>query len=91
MKFSKELIQKQNANIAFATTNYHVFRSGILAGQAGVKTDGLGAKTKWYFWPNAMLREVAGVFARQSKFQWLFLICIIILAGLIGYGYSLTF
>lgn len=30
MKFSKELINNDKAKIAFSTTNYHVFRSGIL-------------------------------------------------------------
>ena len=93
MKFSKKLIdaRTENASIAYSTTNYHVFRSGFLAQEAGVKADGIGAHTKWYFWPNAMIREVVGVFARQSKAQWLFTIGLILLAGLAGYAYMLVY
>lgn len=93
MKFSKALIdaRTENASIAYSTTNYHVFRSGFLAHEAGVKADGIGAHTKWYFWPNAMIREVVGVFARQSKGQWLFTVALILLAGLAGYAYMLVY
>ncbi len=93
MKFSKALIDErtENASIAYSTTNYHVFRSGFLAHEAGVKADGIGAHTKWYFWPNAMIREVVGVFARQSVAQWLFIIALILLAGLAGYAYMLVY
>ena len=83
-------IQK-NAFIAYATTNYHVCRSGLLAQEVGVKADGIGARTRWYFWPNAIIREVVGIFARQSKSQWLFIIGLILLAGLAGYGYTLIY
>ena len=93
MKFSKALIDAhtENASIAYSTTNYHVFRSGLLAQEVGVKADGIGARTKWYFWPNAMIREVVGVFARQSKGQWLFIIGLILLSGLAGYAYTLIY
>lgn len=67
MKFSKELIGNSNANVAFSTTNYHVFRSGIFAGQAGLKAEGMGSKTKWYFWPNAFIREFVGLLVSQKK------------------------
>lgn len=91
MKFSKKIIdaRTENASIAYSTTNYHVFRSGFLAQAAGVKADGIGARTKWYFWPNAMIREVVGVFAKQSVSQWLFTIGLILLSGLAGYAYTL--
>lgn len=49
MKFSKALISDSSAKVAFSTTNYHVFRSGIFANQAGLKAEGMGSKTKWYF------------------------------------------
>lgn len=93
MKFSKALIdaRTENASICYSTTNYHVFRSGLLAQEVGVKADGIGARTKWYFWPNAMIREVVGVFSRQSKLQWLFTIGLILLSGLIGYAYALIY
>lgn len=90
MAFSKKLIdtRSENASIACSTTNYHVFRSGLLAQTVGVKADGIGARTKWYFWPNAMIREVVGIFSRQSKGQWLFIIGLILFSGLAGYAYT---
>lgn len=93
MMFSKKLIdaRTENASIAYSTTNYHVFRSGLLAQEAGVKADGIGARTKWYFWPNAMIREVVGIFSRQSIGQWLFIIGLILLSGLAGYIYALIY
>lgn len=93
MRFSKELIdaRTENAGIAYSTTNYHVFRSGLLAQEAGVKAEGIGARTKWYFWPNAMIREVVGIFSRQSRSQWLFIAGLILLSGLIGYAYTLIY
>lgn len=67
MKFSKELIADSNAKVVFSTTNYHVFRSGILSNQAGLKAEGMGSKTKWYFWPNAFIREFIGLLVSQKK------------------------
>ena len=42
------------------TTAYHVFRALLLAKQQGIKCVGYGAKTKWYFTLNALLREFVG-------------------------------
>lgn len=69
MRLSKALIeaQKQDAKVIFSTTNYHVFRSGILANDAGLKADGIASKTKWYFWPNAQIREFVGLLVRGWK------------------------
>ncbi len=69
MKFSKEIADshKKDANILFSTTNYHVFRSGIYSARAGMRADGIGAKTKWYFWPNAQMREFIGMLVNEWK------------------------
>ncbi len=63
MKFSKEIIDKINPDgkVAYATTNYHVFRSGLHARRAKMRAVGMGAKTRWYFWPNASVREFVGL------------------------------
>ena len=63
MRFSKEKIWQVNpeGKIAFSTTNYHVFRSGLYARRVKMKAQGMGAKTKWYFWPNAAVREFVGL------------------------------
>ena len=66
MEFSKKLIEsrtsdKNDVKVAFSTTNYHVFRSGVWAGLAGLNAEGMGSKTKWWFWPNAFIRECVGL------------------------------
>ena len=54
--------------IAFATTNYHVFRSGILAREQGIPAEGIGSRTHSYFWINAFVREfIATVYAEWKK------------------------
>ncbi len=85
MKFSKALIEKENkdAKVVFCTTNYHVFRSGIFAINVGLKPDGIGSKTKWYFWPNAFVREyLAMLYTRKKRFIptiiIMFLFCLLI-------------
>ena len=63
MKFSKEKIMAVNpdAKVAFSTTNYHVFRSGMMARRVKLRAQGMGSRTKWYFWPNAAVREFVGL------------------------------
>ena len=75
MKFSKEKIMETGAagNIAFATTNYHVFRSGLCARRVKMRALGVGAKTKWYFWPNAWVREFVGLLTEHRGKQALVL------------------
>ena len=73
MQFSKAVIEQSleapadidSAKIAFATTNYHVFRGYILAAKNGYTAKGISAKTKWYFFPNAFIREFIGLLADQ--------------------------
>ena len=69
MEFSRAIIERKmpGAKVAFSTTNYHVFRSGILAKKAGLDAQGMGAETKWYFWPNAFIREFVGLLATERK------------------------
>ena len=71
MLFSKEKIQDVNPDgkTAFATTNYHVFRSGLCARRAGMRAVGMGAKTTWYFWPNAAVREFVGLLTEHKGKQ----------------------
>ena len=71
MRFSRLLIEERdkNAKVVFSTTNYHVFRSGVISRQAGFEPDGIGAPTKWYFWPNASVREFIGLLTENRKKQ----------------------
>ena len=70
-KYSFELIRKYHGsdffNIAFSTTNYHVFRSGMLAHDLGMRVEGIGSKTKRYDWINAFVREYIATVATKWK------------------------
>ena len=69
IKFSKELIDSKNPNakIAFSTTNYHVYRAGAIAQEQGINVEGIGAKTKTYFWINAFIREFIATIVTNIK------------------------
>lgn len=62
--------------VAYATSNYHVLRSGCISREAddGFAPEGVGAPTKWYFWPNAFVREMLGmvVYMRRPLLVLLF-------------------
>ena len=61
----------------FATTNYHVFRSGVWAANAGLRAEGIGGKTKWWFWPNAFMRECMGLLRQRWKMELSLLLALI--------------
>jgi len=89
MKFSKNKIDEinKNAKISFSTTNYHVFRSGVIANEQGIDCEGMGSKTKWYFYTNALIREfIANLVQERKKHIALLLIINISLIALILIG-----
>jgi vancomycin permeability regulator SanA len=69
MEYSKAIIQETEpgGRAVFATTNYHVFRSGLWASLAGLPAEGIGSRTKWWYWPNAFMREVVGLLKKRWK------------------------
>lgn len=69
IKFSNEIISKEmeDAKICFSTTNYHVLRAGIIASNQNIKVEGIGAKTKAYFWINAFIREFIATLVSERK------------------------
>ena len=85
MSFSKEKIEEREkekgadepANTIFVTTNYHVFRSGVWANLAGLPAEGLGSKTKWWFWPNAFIRECVGLLVNRIRIEIIWLIILV--------------
>ena len=84
MKFSRKKILEADpegkGKTAFSTNGYHVFRSGILAGQAGLKAEGMGAGTRWYFWPNAAVREFIGILTEHRRQQAVIFICMALIS-----------
>ncbi len=71
MKFSEPMIHgmKPDAEVIFATSSFHVFRSGVYASQVGLNAAGIGSRTRWYFWPNAFMREVLGLLVAYWKYE----------------------
>lgn len=66
---SNEIIKRtiKNAKIAFCTTNYHVLRAGIIANSQNIDVEGIGAKTKSYYWINAFIREFVATLVSEKK------------------------
>lgn len=95
MRYSKKAILKnlskksinslEDVKIAFATSDYHVFRSGIIASKNGLKVEGVGSKTRWYFYINAAVREFVANIASEWRVHLLnVLVLNLIMGGLIA-------
>ena len=85
--FSRRLMEDTEAKTAFFTTKYHVFRSGIWARRAGFNRTQIqseGADTRWYFWPNAFIREFIGLLSSHVLKQ------VLICGGLVILEVALT-
>ena len=86
-KYSFELIRKFHGsdffNVVFSTTNYHVFRSGMLAYKLGYRVEGIGSKTKSYYWINAFIREYIATIVKEKKTHILMSV-VLVLINLIG-------
>ena len=82
IKFSYNLIKnkKDKANIIVSTTNYHIFRAGIIATKQNIPVECIGAKTKTYFWINAFIREFIATIYSEKKKHILVISLIIIIA-----------
>ena len=65
LRIIKKRIKKPR--IAFSTTNYHVFRAGIIANKIYDNVEGIGAKTKSYYWINAFIREFIATIVSEKK------------------------
>ena len=59
----------EEPRVAFSTTKYHVFRSGLKARRVKLRALGMGSRTKWYFWPNAAVRDFVGLLTEHRRTQ----------------------
>ena len=82
IQFSNSIINSKipNAKIAYSTTNYHVFRAGCIASSQNINIEGIGAKTKSYFWINAFIREFIATLFSEKKKHITIMCCILIIA-----------
>ena len=79
-------------SVSFATTNYHVFRSVVIANEQGLECEGMGIKTKWYFYTNALIREFIANLVQERKSHFILLLLInlsLIVLIIIGRHYNL--
>ncbi|MDL2294791.1 YdcF family protein [Ruminococcaceae bacterium OttesenSCG-928-D13] len=94
MLYSKEVIERDRAarglaetpyKAIFATSGYHILRSGMLARKVGLAAVGIAGRTALYYRPTALLREYVAYVKMRLK-------PLLIIAGLIflaGTGMSL--
>ncbi|MCI6272668.1 MAG: YdcF family protein [Erysipelotrichaceae bacterium] len=87
MLFSKTIINDENAKVVFSTNNFHVYRAGIYAKKAKLNAKGIGSKTKFYYWYNAIIREYIAVMVIYKKFN---VICLSLLLFAFGILYFFT-
>lgn len=72
MIYSKQVIEELGLPVEegiFATSDYHVFRAAGNARRAGLKIDGIGARTRRYFVYNALLREYIALLSGHKLFH----------------------
>ena len=90
MQFSKALIDAaggDGARVAFATTNYHLFRSGCLARKAGLaNAEGIAGRTRRYFWTNAFIREYVALLSMGRGHHLTVAVVVFITSLLLGFA-----
>ena len=91
--FSKEMMDKKsgasNYNAIYATSDYHVFRTGLYALKSGLSIGGIGSKTTRYYLPNALIREFIAytvIFKCRQLYMVLFLFGITFIGSVILYS-----
>lgn len=70
MLFSKQIMDSRKEGkykSIFTTNNFHLFRAGLYAKEAGLNSQGIGSKTAFYYWPNAMIREYIAIVVMGRK------------------------
>jgi uncharacterized SAM-binding protein YcdF (DUF218 family) len=86
LRFSKAIMDQSRpgSRCVIVTSNFHVFRTAILARRVGLDGQVTGAATAGYYWPSAMLREFAAVFMSYRVIN--FGVCAMITVLPVGYA-----
>jgi len=81
LRFSAEIMREHVADYrcVIVTNNFHVLRAALLARRAKVDGQVVGARTAWYFWSGALVREFVAVLLEHRVFNGL--ICGLIVAS----------
>ncbi|MBU3107906.1 YdcF family protein [Clostridium gasigenes] len=89
MRFSKAIMEKIKGssiyNSIFVTNNFHLFRAGIYAREAELKSQGIGSKTAKFFIPNALIREYIAIAVMYKKRH------LIVVSIMLAIGIALAF
>lgn len=71
MVFSKVIMDEHSEgksyHCIYATSNYHLLRTGMYARMVGLKMAGIGSKTALYYLPNALIREYIAYVVMYKK------------------------
>lgn len=90
MRFSKLIIDKLSPGrpkVVFVTSNYHVFRTALIARRVGLKAQGVGSRTARYYLPSAIIREFIAIIV---MYKWWHIVPMGLLAVLFGLMFALT-
>ncbi|MCK8624975.1 YdcF family protein [Apilactobacillus xinyiensis] len=83
MQFSKKIIESKNINPnngIFVSNNYHIYRASGYARISGLNINGIGAKTSYFFIPNAIIREYIAILLGHKKIHLIMGILILIVS-----------
>lgn len=93
---SVDMIEKDSnkditqVNVIFATSNYHVFRTALLAKELDLNINGIGSFVKIYFYISAIIREYIGSIWMKRKLNSIILFLILIYTLAMEYFLSIT-
>ncbi len=65
--YSNDIIKSRGGSkrTVLVSSNYHIYRCVLLAHEVGIKCVGIGAKTAFYYWPSAVIREFVAVYSTK--------------------------
>jgi uncharacterized SAM-binding protein YcdF (DUF218 family) len=83
--FSYDLIRHRGkgSKIALVSSNYHIFRCVLLAHQLDIPCVGIGARTAFYYWPSAVIREFVAVYSDRKRLFWTLLAYLFVISPFI--------
>ena len=63
LQFSKKIMEQydKDLSVAIVTSDFHIYRSLMLAKDNGLDAIGMPSYTSWYIWPSSFLREFMAV------------------------------
>ncbi len=66
--FSRRIIENRGGSgrVALVSSDYHIYRCILLAKELGISCTGIGARTAFYYWPSAVIREFIAVYAQKE-------------------------